>query len=343
MHRMKKLITFLLAVALLAGLTACGEKTPEPETTVEAVSAESAAPVDENAGKDTEENTAAPVVPVPENIWNIMDNEGVEEIEILKGLEVDDVDTWQKHSPFQEIKLYQRTIFETLRLGTIGDVTVAQFVTNPENYQTDYDYSGDPVWNVRMEKSDGLKNNTGIEIPEDAWYGEYTVNRPKGKTATIVCYDWPIEGDPEDKSAPVKTVELFLAYFEDTRNLYSIYTNEAVYKWNGEYWDNNMMRSPFVVLNYIEADGPDYYKYITDYDLKHRKGEVQYFRIKMPGDVKNYQYEIGMTVKQWVKSKYNTDGWKLTVNAHGLSDVCSADGKYKLSPDSYVWGVMRLG
>lgn len=339
---MKKLITLLLAVTMLASLTACAsapaglvirETEAATEITVE-VSEESTLPF------ETEE----PEIPEPEllaNVWDIMDNEGVEEIELLKGLEVYDIDTWQMISPFEEIKLYQRTIHETLRLGTIGDVTVAQFVTNPDNYQTDYDYSGDPVWNVRMEKSDALKNNTGIEIPEDAWYAEYTVIRPNGE-ATVVCYDWPIDGDPEDKSAPVKTVELYLAYFEDTQNLYSIYTDQAVYKWNGEYWDNNMYRMPQVVLSYIKADGADYYKYITDYDLKNRKGEVQYFRVKMPGENKVYQYEIGMTVKQWVKSKYNTDGWKLTTDAHGMYNICSADGKYQLSPDYYVFGVMYV-
>lgn len=337
MKPMKILLVLLVLAVLLVG---CGKTeasvesvTETPKETVETTVATEAIP-------ETTEITEGSSI-VLQNVWDIMDNEGVEEIEFLKGLEVSDIDRWQKSSPFKEIKLYQRTIHETLRLGTIGNVTVAQFVTNPDNYQTDYDYSGDPVWNVRMEKSDSLKNHTGIEIPEDAWYAEYTVVRPNGE-ATIVCYDWPIEGDPEDKSAPVKTVELYLAYFEDTQNLYSIYTDQAVYKWNGEYWDNNMYRTPEVVLSYIKADGADYYKYITDYDLKNRKGEVQYFRIKMPGEERTYQYEIGMTVKQWVKSTYNADGWKLTTDAHGMYNACSADGKYQLSPDDHVFGVMYV-
>ena len=338
---MKKLILLLMAVAVLLGMPVCsGAAAPaatEPAPLV--TEAPTEAPAEPTAPPETE----APEVPETEvltSIWDVMDNEGIAEIELLPGLEVADIDAWQKKSDFQEIKLYQRTIHETIRLGTIGDVTVAQFVTNPDVYQTDYDYSGDPVWNVRMEKSDKLQNNTGIEIPEDAWYGTYTINRPKGQTVTQHYYEWVTEGSPEDTSAPAKMVVLNLVYFEDTQNLYSIYSDEVVYTWNGESWDSNIQRLPEVVLSYIAADGNNYYKHITDYDLKHNKGDVRYFRIKMPGDVKEYQYEVGMTVAQWVKSKYNTDGWKTTSTSHGFYDVCSPDGKYKLSPDVFVFGVL---
>ena len=282
---------------------------------------------------------AVELKPTLTNVWDIMDNECVEEIELLRGLEVADIDAWQSDSEFKEIKLYQRTILETLRLGTVGDIAVAQFVTNPDVYQTDYDYSSLPVWNVRMEKSDCLKNNTGIEIPEDAWYAEYTVNRPKGETATVVCYDWPTEGSPDDTSNPVKTVEMFFAYFEDTGNLYTIYSDDTVYTWNGQYWDNNIMRFPDVVLSYIEADGPNYYKYITTYDLENNRGDVRYFRIKTPGKVYTYQYEVGMTLGSWIYSKYNTDGWKLSET--DIYCISSPDGKYKLNKDHYIWSVMR--
>ena len=334
---MKRMNVLLVLLALAVLLVGCGKteasvesvtETETPKETVETTVATEAIP---ETTKITEGSSI-----VLQNVWDIMDNEGVEEIEFLKGLEVSDIDRWQKSSPFKEIKLYQRTIYETLRLGTIGDVAVAQFVTNPDEYQTDYDYSEDPVWNVRMEKSDGLKNNTGIEIPEDTWYAEYTVNRPNGKTATVVCYDWPIEGDPEDTTAPVKTVELYIAYFEDTQNLYSIYTNGAVYKYRGGQWFNNMVRDPLVVLNYIKADGPDAYKYISAYDLKHYKGEVRYFRIKMLGNNQTYQYEVGMTMADWVRSKYNTDGWRFDSNEPFI--VVSPDGKYKLSENEFCYG-----
>lgn len=343
---MKKLILLLMAVAMLLGMTACGDAAAPAET--EPAATESAtemteAPTEAPAEATSPPETEVPVISTTEslaNIWDVMDNEGVAEIELLAGLEVDDIDAWQKKSDFQEIKLYQRTIHETIRLGTIGNITVAQFVTNPDVYQTDYDYSGDPVWNVRMEKSDGLQNNTGIEIPEDAWYGTYTINRPKGQTVTQHYYEWVIEGSPEDTSAPAKVVALNLICFEDTQNLYSIYSDEVVFTWNGKSWDSNIQRLPEVVFSYIAADGNDYYKHITDYDLKHNRGDLRYFRIKMPGAVKEYQYEIGMTVAQWVKSKYNTDGWKTTPTSHGFYEVCSPDGKYKLSPDLFVYGVM---
>ncbi len=333
-----KLISLLLLAAFLVG---CGktETTAESVTETEILEVAAETSVATEASPETTETIEEEPIVLP-NVWDIVDNDGIEEIKLLRGLEIDDIDIWQKDSPFKEIKLYQRTIHKTLRLGTIGNVAVAEFVTNPDEYQTDYDYSADPVWNVRMEQSDSLQNNTGIEIPEDAWYAEYTLNRPNGKAVTVVCYDWPIEGDPNDTTAPIKTVELFIAYFEDTQNLYSIYTNEAVYTWNGEYWDNNMARGPYIVLSYIKDDGPNYYDYPAEYEIKAAAGknDIRYFRIKRLSEVKTYQYVFGMTLEQWVNSEYNTDGWKFDSKDPYI--VTSADGRFRLNKDDYVWRTM---
>lgn len=109
-----------------------------------------------------------------------------------------------------------------------------------------------------------------------------------------------------------------------------------MYKYRGGQWFNNMVRDPLVVLSYIKADGPHYYKYITEYDLKYSKGEVRYFRIKMLGNNQTYQYEVGMTMADWVRSKYNTDGWRFDSKEPYV--VVSPDGKYKLSENEFCFG-----
>ena len=145
---MKKLI-LLLAVMLL--LTGCGtEATPATETAAPAV-AETALPAE---AEETTESTE-PTVNVNElltNVWDILDNEAVEEIPLLPGLEMDDVQIWQETTRYQEIKLYQRTRVDTIQLGQIGDVVVARYAMDTDDPSL--------LWNVRMEPTESLDHKT---------------------------------------------------------------------------------------------------------------------------------------------------------------------------------------
>lgn len=336
MKKAARLVTVLVLAALLA---ACGKvETLQPETTKEEVTTETTIPTEETTAATTEETTE-PTVSVNEalsNVWDIMDNECVEEIPILPGLLLDDIKDWMKETEFTEIKLYQRTYWNTLRLGTYGDMAVARIsMLEGDNFTGE-----ELAWNVRMEKSDKLENKTAIEIPEDAYTGEYALLRKKTDEEVLVhYYQWFSSGDPEDKSQPVYGSELYLIYFEDTQNLYTIYSNELYWKWNGKQWESNSNRGPTVILNYIQADGNHYHDYINGDEIKAGVRDVRYFRIKMAGEgKKTYQYRFGMTMGQWVRSEYNTDGWKFDSKDPYI--VTSADGRYKLSKNDYCWREM---
>jgi len=186
--------------------------------------------------------TEPPKIPVNEalsNIWDIMDNECVEEIPILPGLLLDDIEDWMEETEFKEIKLHQRTYWNTVRLGVYEDMAVARIsMLEGDNF------SGEElVWNVRMEKADKLENKTAIEIPEDADTGEYEVLGKGGKNTVCRYYNWITSGNADAIKAGVR--------------------------------------------------------------------DVHYFRIRMLGEEKTYQYRYGMTCGQWIKSEFNTDGWTL--------------------------------
>lgn len=335
MKHVKRLLTLLAVAILLAG---CSKTEPAVVDTEEMQATTEVTVSTESGGETTVSIPDIDIAPLS-NVWSIVDSEGVEEIELLRGLEKDEIDKWSKNTEFTEIKLYQRTYWDSVRLGVYGDMAVAQMAMAGAN---DWECE-DVVWNVRMEKTDGLENRTGIVVPEDAIITEnsYTLNTKSGEVP-VCTYFWVTSGDLDDKSKPVTTTEMHLIYFEDTRNLYTIYSNELVYKWGGDRWVANWDRMPTVVFNYIKADGEGRYginaneisraKYKTEKDIR-------YFRIKMTGQGKaTYQYEFGMTLAQWVQSEYNTDGWKFDSKDPYI--VISADGRYKLNKDDYCWREM---
>lgn len=262
--------------------------------------------------------------------WNIVDNDHVNETPIEPGLLLDDILDWAETTEFKEIQLHQRTYWDDVRLGEYQDVTVAEIVmTDDTNFLSDA-----VKWNVRMEKSDALTNLTNIEIPEDASISDTAVTDKNGNDIAGKYYFWE-NGDGTCTS-------MYITYFPDTQNLYTIYTNEVVFtQVNGE-WESNVSRSPLVILNYIAADktrkydGPD----ANEIEFVKANGQtiVRSFRIKTFGEANTYQYEVGMTLGQWVNSKYNVDGWKFdSQNAH---IVTSSDGRYKLNKDDYCWREM---
>ena len=337
---MKKFLLILLGL-LLAGCSAVAEVT-EPvveatEPVVEATEPPTVFTTEPESIPATEPATE-PVLSVNEalsNVWDIMDNACVEEIPILPGLLKDDIKDWMEQTPFTEIKLYQRTDWNSVRLGVYGDVAVAQI----SMLKGDNITGEELVWNVRMEKADKLENKTAIEIPADADIGDYEALGKDDARIPARYYNWVTSGSADDKSQPATMTAMYQVYFEDTQNLYTFYTADIVYNWNGESWVSNSDRMPSVVVNHIQADGQKYYDHINGDAIAAGVRDVRYFRIKMAGQgKKTYQYEFGMTMGQWVKSKYNTDGW--TSDPNDPYSVMSADGRYKMSRNDYCWREM---
>ena len=315
---MKKLI-LLLAVMLL--LTGCGaEATPATETAAPAV-AETALPAE---AEETTESTE-PTVNVNElltNVWDILDNEAVEEIPLLPGLEMDDVQIWQETTRYQEIKLYQRTRVETIRMGQIGDVVVAQYAMDTDDPSL--------LWNVRMEPAESLDHKTGIQVPEDAEVGQWENLDP---AVPMRFHIWS-NGDGT-------TTSMYTAYFADTGNLYTFYCNQLIYKYDADgkltYCNNG--RIPTATLNNID-DGAGYYRLDQQAAKKaNDPTDIRYFRIRMGEELVTYQYVFGMTVAEWVKSPYNTDGWHFPEDRDSV--IVSADESYKLLSSPFCWRTMK--
>lgn len=320
----KLLLVLLILAVLLAG---CGKVESGADNTV-AAQTDVAVSVEEVAEETTE--STKPLVDVNEalsNVWDIMDNEYVEEIPILPGLLLDDIEDWMETTEFTEMKLYQRTKWDSVRLGVYEDIAVAQYIM---------DIDEDLVWNVRMEKSDTHENKTAIVIPEYAQSDEWMNYSPE-----VPCkwYNWSNEDGT--------WTEMYIVYFAETKNLYTFYSNQIVYKYTGDtptyetitYRNSN--RCPDVVTYDIENDDISMYDYVNNEEIKATRGNppVRYFRIKMALQGKaTYQYEFGMTLGQWVNSKYNVDGWKFDPKDPYI--VTSADGRYKLNKDDYCWREM---
>lgn len=320
---MKKYIALLLTLCLL--LCSCGaqqapidpavEDSISPATEVPTVPEETAAPYVESGINYNEYLT---------NIWDIMDNECVEEIPILPGLLLDDIADWMEETEFKEIKLHQRTYWDSVRLGVYEEIAVAQISMLKSN-----NLDGETlVWNVRMEKSDSLKNKTAIEIPEDASVSDIFVFSNKNQQIPGIAYFWE-NGDGT-------YTQIYQYYFEKTHNLYTFYSKDVT--------ASNSGRSPDVVLNHIANDGADYYDWPNGEAIQAGKNSkepvISYFRVRLlGGEEVTYQYQVGMNLAQWAHSEYNTDGW--TTTARDDSIIISADGRYSMASQRYPWRVVQ--
>ena len=307
MKHAKNLLALFMAVVLLVG---CGKQ----ESDV------SAPPVEGTDGAESvmEINEALA------NIWDLMDNEAVEEEEILPGLILDDLDALTERMGFTEITLYQRANVESIRVGVVGDAIVATLCMGDD----------DVLWNVRMEKAEAQENRVAVELPADTEVVSWTNQDPR---FPITSYHYEYE--------KFKFIAIYTAYFEDTKNLYTFYSNDVITKYDGDTLNEgatvtytNITQMPFATLTNI-PDESEKYKMPGDEQMQRAKQtkNIQYFRI-VTDEAKVYQYRLGMKLGEWVESAYNTDGWKISENSDLM--IISPDGRYKLSADAYCWREM---
>lgn len=254
------------------------------------------------------------------NVWRIVENDCVDEVPILRGLMLDDIMDWMEQTEFKEMRLYQRTNWNTVRLGTIGDMAVAQFSLDDE----------DLVWNVRMEKSTKRENRTSIEIPADA-YTEIL----QFDFADVEYFQWE-NGDGT-------WTKIYFTHFPETNNLYTIYTNELIEQINGDELITNSRRRPYVVLHAIEGENLAMYNSVNEKELLAAEGknDIRYFRIQTPEGCKTYQYVFGSRLGDWANSQYNTDGWHVVYKDGIPFYVVSADNRYMFLSYTLIWRTLK--
>ena len=223
----KILLALLIATILLVG---CGK-----------VEGDGSSPVDEVSDSTA---SAQNINESLEHIWNIMDNEAVEEEALLPGQIVDDLDGLMERMGFTEIKLYQRANMESIRAGVIENVVVATLCMDGD----------DVLWNVRMEKADAQENRVDVALPADTEVVSWINQDP---SFPITSYHYEYE--------KFKFIVIYTAYFEDTQNLYTFYSDEVIIKYEGDalnegatvtYRNSNQM--PFATLMNIPDEGERY-------------------------------------------------------------------------------------
>ena len=227
MKHAKILLALLIAVILLVG---CGKMEGDGSSPVTEMSDSTASAPNLNESLD--------------HIWNIMENEAVEAQALLPGQIVDDLDALTERMGFTEIKLYQRANMESIKVGVVGDAVVATLCMDGD----------DVLWNVRMEKADAQENRVAVALPDDTEVVSWTNQDP---SFPITSYHYEYE--------KFKFIVIYTAYFEDTKNLYTFYSDEVMIKYEGDalnegatvtYTNSNQM--PFATLMNILDEGEKY-------------------------------------------------------------------------------------
>ena len=221
MKRSKILAIVLTAITVVSMLTSCSSSgSVTSEVSTEAVVSEDTIP--------TEVTEKVTVVSGSqfENPFDILDNPNVEQVELKGYLHVYTV---LNSMGFTDIDLFKDTKKDTVRIGIVDDIAVGQFEVDNDNL----------VWNVRMEKADGIENRTGLEIPDDASV------IPWSRDCFEACtYNW---GPPPENGKAVG-IELTIVYCPETNNLYSFYVKaDWMANEKGEF-ENPSCRTPTDVV-----------------------------------------------------------------------------------------------
>ena len=227
---MKRPIKLLVLIIVAILLTGCGKSEGDasvPPVKVTDVT-ESALNINEVLG----------------NIWDIMDNEAVEAEALLPGQIVDDLDALTERMGFTEIALYQRANMESIKAGVVGEAVVATLCMADD----------DVLWNVRMEKADARENRVPVALSDDTEVVSWTNRDPMFQ---ITSYHYEYE--------KFKFIVIYTAYFEDTKNLYTFYSNDVIIKYEGDALNegatvtyNSISQVPFATLMDIPDESERY-------------------------------------------------------------------------------------
>lgn len=159
---------------------------------------------------------------------------------------------------------------------------------------------------VRAEPTDGIQNISGVEVPD----GVKNIGR-NWQNIEVEIYEWTSESGMH---------ELVMNYDPDKGVSYSFYCNNT-----------SSGKVPYVIVNCYTKEPIvireiDYSKVVTDIAVW-----------EIFGEIKRYEYRVGMTVGQWVDSQYNTDGWYRLNNM-----VVNKEKTVYAWPDDYVDSYTQL-
>ena len=196
------------------------------------------------------------LVPIPptvdsdivfENPFDILNNSNVKKVTPNSYA---DVYKFLDGKGFSDIDIFREVDPDSVHLGVAADdknVVVGQF-----SFKRD-----DLVWNVRMEKADALENRTGIDMPTErtpkiglAPFQLSINDNSKVPYQEIDCH-WFLSGNfnrQPEIGEEFPAVEMCIAYFPKTGNLYSFYIQDT-YVFDGKWLKSPGVSSPSCLLN----------------------------------------------------------------------------------------------
>lgn len=301
---MKKLMTLILAAAMLLSMTACGgaAEPAEPVQTVPAVTE----PVLQVTEAPTEEPTVAPTEdPNAYTVYTLGENESYESVLVNRG--------------FSEVSM-QQCVYEAERYGAKGGQATPLSLELSENgFRMEVDYTGyDYVTNKVIPygtveligaKGDGPADISGINSNDYMFNGSSYFEDQNGVTSEFGSFAggylltdtyWYHNTDTKGKWQDL--VYVVANYYVTTGNLYNtVYHVPAGVDDRGE---------PYL-LGHIDSQTnvPTFYPTVQTLTYGDFTFEMSQFAIQCGDKRYVYHYRPGMSVSDWACSELNTDGW----------------------------------
>ena len=301
---MKKLITLLLAVAMMLSMAACGGSAPAetaPAAT-EPVAQATAAPTEE----PTEEPTVAPTEdPYAYTVYTLGESESYEDV------------VW-RHD-FWEVDM-NACVEEAASYGTKGgQATPLSLELSQVGFRMEVDYTGYdyitskviPFGTVELigAKADQIGDISGIDPKDYQYRSDTSVTDENGVQMDYfdladgyAQMDWYSYYNMDAAGNVYDRVDIAATYYTSTDNLYNI-----IYRVPGEV---DMRGEPFLTTR-VSVDNPHspFYAEVETLTYGDFTFEMSQFAIQCGDKRYIYNYRPGMSLSDWACSELNVDGW----------------------------------
>lgn len=341
---MKKLYLALFVLLLAAAITGCGkeaEQAPDrvpsqaesaatavtDEPSVAAVTAETEATEDPNQHSCNFERYQEPLLDYPSEIWDTTGDEW----EVLPYTTADAISVDLFYRGFREVDLCGDVEGDVGTNRGTCEMRNVVYSSDGPHVQLEFTYVSNvgtrreisKNWVFRAEHTDEIIDFSGVGNPgEDVIWDSGDFVYCCGLTGRGYSKKY------EEGEQTSINVELF--YSKSTGNMYSIVEEDTIEAYektmtlnNGEiynpgFFDVTLRSTPYAIE--CPLSRPSTYEFTVKYSDTE--------------ETKTYTFKIGSTYKEWVSSKYNTDGWK--VDPADNTRIISADGKYFLLANNKI-------
>lgn len=276
---MKKYLYMVIAIIIAFGMFGCTSKEEQAPTVAENANITSA----ETIAQATE---------------NIEDNESEapteSEVIVIEGESLEETDKRLEEMGYPAIQFTKCYRITNPIVTKDGDSLLVSFMSN-----------GVPC-EVRAQHTDGLKNISGVEIPE----GVKNIGEDYNGVQ-VEMYSW---------SSDMGERDVVINYYPDEGLTYT-------------FTGNDCARPADRII--IDKVNKELVNYDAEIDYSQTITDVAVWEIF--GEIKHYEYRVGMNVGQWVDSQYNTDGWYRLNNM-----VVNKDKTVYAWPDTPMWTCTQL-